>query len=69
MKWYGYVSTYFGYKLSADERCEAAVIARAGCRWVWFRKCGELLYGRGCPLMLKGVVYESQQCCMEGDVL
>ena len=27
--------------------------------WVKFRECGELLYGRGFPLMLNGAVYES----------
>ena len=37
--------------------CEAAVTARTRCGWVKIRECGELLYGRRFPLMLKGAVY------------
>ena len=39
--------------------CEAAVIARTRYGWVKLRECGELLYGRRFPLMLKRVVYKS----------
>ena len=33
--------------------------ARTRCRWAKSRECDELLYGRRCPVMLKGVVYKS----------
>ena len=33
-------STYIGDMVSAGGGCEAAVIARARCRWVKFRECG-----------------------------
>ena len=50
---------YVGDRVSAGGGCEAAVTARTGCEWVKFRECSEFLYGRGFPLRLKGVVYES----------
>ena len=49
--------TYLGDRVSAGGGCEAAVAARTRCRWVMLRECGKLLYGRRCPLRLKGSVY------------
>ena len=67
--------TYLGDRVSAGGECEAAVTARTRYGWVKFRECGELLYGRRFPLMLKGVVYESfvgpailyesEACCLK----
>ena len=51
--------TYLGDRVRAGGRCEAAVTARTRCGWVIFWECGELLYGRGFLLRLKGAVYES----------
>ena len=51
--------TYHGDRVSADGGCEAAVTARTRCGWVKFRECGELLYGRRFPLILKEAVYGS----------
>ena len=51
--------TYLGDRVSASGGYEAAVTARERCGWVMFMECGELLYGRRFPLMLKGAVYES----------
>ena len=45
--------------MSTGGECEAAVTTRTRCVWVKLRECGELLYGRGFPLRLKGAVYES----------
>ena len=45
--------------MSVGGGCEAAVTARTRCGWVTFMECGELLYGRRFPLMLKGAVYRS----------
>ena len=47
--------TYLGDRVSAGGGCEAAVTARTRCGWVNFGECGELLYGRRFPLMLKGL--------------
>ena len=47
--------TYLGNRVSAGGGYEAAVTAKTRCRWVKFRECGVLLYGRF-PLKLKGVV-------------
>ena len=51
--------TYLGDRVSAGGGCEAAVAARTRYWWFMFRVCGELLYGRRFPLMLKGAVYDS----------
>ena len=51
--------TYLGDRVSAGGGCETAVTARMRCRWVKFRECSELLYGRRFPLRLKGAVYKS----------
>ena len=51
--------TYLGDRVSVGGGCRAAVITTTKCRWVIFRECGELLYGRRIPLRLKGAVYES----------
>ena len=51
--------TYPGDKVSAGGGCEAAVTARTRCGWVKPRECGELLYGNGFPLRLKGAIYKS----------
>ena len=51
--------TYLGDRVSAGGGCEAAVTARTRCGWVKLRECGELLYGRRCPLRPKGSVYKS----------
>ena len=59
MKWKLSEFTYLGDRVSAVGGCEAAVIARTRCRWVKFRECSELLYGRKFPLKLKGAVCES----------
>ena len=45
--------------MSVGGGCEAAVTARTRCGWVTFWECGEFLYGRRCPLRLKGAVCES----------
>ena len=45
--------------MSAGGGCEAVVTDRARCGWVKFRECGQLLYVRRFPLMLKGAVYKS----------
>ena len=44
--------TYLGDMVSVGGGCKAAVAARTRCRWVKFRECGELLYGRRFPLRL-----------------
>ena len=44
---------------SAGGRCETAVTARTRCRWVKFKECSELLYGRMFPLQLKGAANKS----------
>ena len=41
--------TYLGARVSAGGRYEAAVTARAKCKWIKFRECGELLCGRRFP--------------------
>ena len=51
--------TYLGDRVSAVGGCEAAMTARTRYRWVNFRECCELLYGRGFSLMLNGAVYLS----------
>ena len=56
MKW---KFTYLGDTVSAGGGCEAAVTARTRYWWAMFKNCGELLYGRRFPLMLKGAVYKS----------
>ena len=38
---------------------EAVLTARTRCRWGKFMECGELLYGKICPLRLNGAVYVS----------
>ena len=43
--------------MSAGGGCEAPLNAGAGCWWVAFRECGELLNGRIFPLRLKWTVY------------
>ena len=48
--------TYLGDRVSDVGGCEAA---RARCGWVKSTECGELLYGWGFPLRLKGAVYRS----------
>ena len=50
---------YLGDRVSAGGGCLAAVAARRRCGWVKPRECGELQHGRRFPLMLKGVVYNS----------
>ena len=45
--------SYLGDRLSAGGGCVAAMTAKTRCRWVKFRECGELLYGRCFPLKLK----------------
>ena len=45
-------------RVSARGIYEAAVTARTRCGWVKFRKCGELLYGRQIPLMVKVDFYK-----------
>ena len=50
--------TYHGDRVSADRRCEAAVIARTRCGWVKFKECGKVLHGRRSPLKPKEVVYK-----------
>ena len=50
--------THLGDMVSAGGGCEAAVTARTRCRWVKFRECSELLYGRRLPLRPKGAVYK-----------
>ena len=49
--------TYLSDSVIADGGCEAAVTAITRCDWVKFMECGELLYGRRFPLMLKGAVH------------
>ena len=39
--------TYLGHRVSVGGGCEAAVPVRTRCGWAKFRKCDELLYGRG----------------------
>ena len=51
--------TYLGDRVCAGGGCEAAVTARTRCWWVICRECGELIYGRRFPLMLKGSVCRS----------
>ena len=51
--------TYLSDRVSAGGGYEAAVISITIFVWVKFRECGELLYGRGFPLRLKGAVYLS----------
>ena len=51
--------TYLGDMVSVCGGCEADVTARTRCRWVKFRECSELLYGRRFPLWLKGAAYDS----------
>ena len=50
---------YFDDRVSAGERCEAAVTARTRCGWVKFWECGEFLYCKRFALVLKGAVYWS----------
>ena len=54
------LSTFIVDRFSAGGGCEAAVTVRTGCGWFMFMECGELLYGRRFPLMLKWVVDESK---------
>ena len=49
---------YLGDWVSAGGGCEAAVTARTLCRWVKFRECSKLQYGRF-PPKLNGTVYKS----------
>ena len=51
--------TYLGDRVSACGGCEADVTARTRCELVTFRECGELLYDKRFPLMLKEAVYKS----------
>ena len=51
--------TYLGDRVSAVGGCEGAVTARTRCGWIKFRGCGELLYGRRIPLVLKGAICKS----------
>ena len=51
--------TYLGDMVNAGGGCETAVIARTRYGWVKLRECGDLLYYRRFPLMLKGAVCES----------
>ena len=50
--------TYLDDRVSAGGGCETAVTARTGFGRVTYRECGELLYGRRFPLVLKVAVYE-----------
>ena len=50
---------YLGDSVNAGGGCEAALTARAGCWWVKFWECGELLYDRRFSLWLKGAVCKS----------
>ena len=52
-------------RVSAGDRCGAAVTARKRCGWVMFRECDKFLNGGILPLRLKGAVMQGQQCCME----
>ena len=47
--------TYHGDRVSAGGGCEKD---RTRCGWVKYMECSELLYGRRCPLRLKGAVYK-----------
>ena len=51
--------TYFGDRVSAGGRCEAAVTARTRCGWVKPMECGELLHGRRFPPRMKAAVHMS----------
>ena len=51
--------TYLGGRVSVGGGCETAVTAKRRCGWAMLRECGELLYGRRFPRMLKGAVYKS----------
>ena len=51
--------TCLGDRVSAGGGCEAAVRARATCRWVKFLECGDLLYCRRFPVKQKGNVHKS----------
>ena len=45
--------------VNASGGYEAAVTAITRCRWVKFKECAALLYGRRFPLRLKEAVYTS----------
>ena len=51
--------TYLGDSVSAGGGCEAAVTARTIRGWAKLRECGELLYIKIFPVMLKGAAYRS----------
>ena len=53
--------SYLGDKVSASERCEAAMTVRTRCGWVKFTKCGELSISYIRPATLHG----SKVWCMK----
>ena len=55
-----------GNRLNASSSSEAAVMARARIRWVKFRECREVLYGKHFSLQQKRKVYQS---CVQSAVL
>ena len=50
---------YLGDRLNASGGSEPAATARTRIRWIKFRECGELLYGRKFSLKMKGRIYQS----------
>ena len=50
---------YVGCWLDASVGSEAAVTARTRTRWMKFRECGELLYGRKFSLKMNERIYQS----------
>ena len=55
--------THLGDRVSTHGGCEAAVTARTRCVW------NKMLYGRRCPLKVKGAAYDilygSEAWCMK----
>ena len=57
---------YLGDRLNGSGGTEAAVTARTRIRWIKFRECWELLYGRKFSLKMKGRIY---LCCNKSAML
>ena len=50
---------YLGDRVNAVGGCKASVSVRTRCGWVRFMECGELLYCRIFPLMLKDALHKN----------
>jgi len=57
---------YLGDQLSANDGCEAAVTARTRIRWIKFRECGKILFGKRYYLKMKDKIY---RCCVRSAML